>query len=309
MQNLQQHPVHATLCVPRLGPGAQRACTQFAMVLSCHNATALLQCQTPRWVTHHVAYHQHPVPTTTTPGGMQTQGGKVAQGFCKQEMQDFLRYFVHPLAEKCIQQRVDREARMQKPTLYSCDGKQVAFGEVVEHWKKQLQAAYRGLELQAWLPFPGVPKKCYQPTDTPYFLSYDNASSHSFWTDTAQSIHLPRRHLPLSLLQIIRICPKGHDIHQLVEHSIGAIKKHVATELVQATLHQEPIGTDLLWDLVQDGMLKYNAASWKANLVKLECALQIIAADKTEVVEFEYPKGRKRTFPGQAGNYAPMFVS
>lgn len=240
---------------------------------------------------------------------MQTQEGKVAQGLCKQEMQDFLRYFVHPLAEKCIKQRMQREAQMRKPPMYSCCGKQMSFAEVVECWKQQLQAAYRGLQLGAWLPFRGVYKGCYRPTDTPYFLSYDNASAHSFWRDKAQKKHMTRGEMQLSLLQIIRISPKGHDIHQVVEHSIGAIKRHVAAELVQATLHQEPIGTDLLWDLVQDGKLKYNAASWDANMVKLTWALEVIAADHTEVIEFEYPKGRRRAFPGQAGNYAPMFLS
>lgn len=224
-------------------------------------------------------------------------------------MQDFLRYFVNPLAEKCIKQRMHREAQMQNPPMYCCDGKHVPFAEVVEHWKHLLQAAYRGLEVGAWHPFRGVYKSCYRPTETPYFLSYDNASAHSFWRDTAQKKHMTRCEMVVSLLQIIRISPKGHDIHQAVEHSIGAIKRHVAAELVQATLHQEPIGTDLLWDLVQDGKLKYSAASWKANMVKLTWALEVIAADHTEMIEFEYPKGRKRSFPGQAGNYAPMFLS
>lgn len=230
--------------------------------------------------------------------------------FCKTEMQDFFRYFVCPLAQKCIQTRKDREGAMREPPTYVCDGRKVTFSGLVEHWKQELEDAYTGLTKGAWCAAPHVDIGCYQPTELPYFLSYDNAPAHSLWEDSKKNNnHLKRESMPLSLLQIIRICPKGHDFHQLVEHAIGAIKGHVSRNLVGAMDHQEPIESDLVWDLVQEAKGLFTDASWNANLVRLNHALRVIAAERSETVRFAYPKNVEREFAGQAGNYAPMFLS
>ena len=240
---------------------------------------------------------------------MQTENGKVAESFCKSEMQDFFRYFVHPLAELCVAKRAQKEARMRDPPRYDCDGRMVTFTELVQHWGDALQAAWRGLEMQAWYADPNVDKECYMPTKTPYFLSFDNAPAHSLWVNLKRKVHLSRDAMPLSLLQIIRICPKGHDFHQIVEHAIGAIKGHVARQLADARTNGEPIETDVLWDVVRDGCSLFTAKSWDANLTRLNHALAIIAAEREEIVRFNYPDNVEREIPGQAGNYAPMFVS
>lgn len=238
----------------------------------------------------------------------QTEKGEPAKAFCKEEMQDFLRYFVHPLAEKCIRLRARAESRMDKPPLYKCGEFMVPFSVLVDHWKRELDAAYRGLEVHAWHPAPEVHPRCYEPTDTPYFLSFDNAPTHSLWQDWKVQ-HLTREQMPVSLLQVIRICPKGHDVHQLVEHAIGAIKGHVARGLREAVQDEEPMETDVVWDLVQDGTSLFDASAWAKNIKRLNIALRIIAAERSETVRFCYPSEVEREFPGQAGNYAPMFVS
>lgn len=240
---------------------------------------------------------------------MQTADGKVAEAFCKSEMHDFLRYFVHPLAELCISRRAQREAQMHNPPLYACGGQMVTFSGLLQHWKGALLAAYNGLDKGAWFAHPNVPNNCYEPTQQPYFLSYDNHPSHSLWVNLKKKVHLSRDVLPLSLLQIIRICPKGHDIHQLPEHGIGAIKGYVARHLKDAAEHGEPLETDVVWDIVRDGTSVFNAKSWDKNLVRLGHALRIIAADSDQVVRFSYPGDTKREVLGRAGNYAPMFVS
>lgn len=241
---------------------------------------------------------------------MQNEQGKPATSFCKAEMQDFFRYLVSPLAQQCIETRKQREGNMQEQPEYFCDGRMVTFSGLVDHWKRELEAAYRGLTQGAWHAAPYVDKECYEPTEQPYFLSFDNAPAHSLWVNKKkQHNHLKRDSMPLSLLQIIRICPKGHDFHQVVEHAIGAMKGHVARNLVGAMEHQEPIESDLVWDLVQDARSLFTADSWKANMVRLNHALRIIAAERFETVRFRYPGNIEREFPGQAGNYAPMFVS
>ena len=240
---------------------------------------------------------------------MQNEAGKKAEGFCKSEMQAVFKYLVHPLLELHINRRMIREDSMQEVPLYWCGGRQVPFSGVVAHWKQQLQAAYVGLQNKAWHSSPGVEVECYKPTTTAYFLSFDNAPAHSLWINLKAKKHLSREQMPLSLLQLIRICPKGHDVHQHVEHSIGVIKVSVAKELCRSAELDEPLNTDLVWELVQDAKTSYHAGSWKDNLVKLRAALKVIAADSGEAVVIEYPQGHHRTFPGQAGNYAPPFLS
>ncbi len=229
-------------------------------------------------------------------------------------MQDVLKYLVHPLAEKCMRLRQWKEANMDPQPLYMCGGRMRTFTGLMEHWHADIGAAHMGLTSGAWRAEKKVPWECYAPTEVPYFLSFDNAPAHSLWTKPPKAPQSRRRHLtrsemPLSLLQIIRINPKGHDIHQVVEHSIGAIKGHVGRELVQAVENSEPITTDLLWELVQDGTKLFDAQSWRGNQVKLTAALKVVAAQKDELVQVEYPVGKIRWFPGQAGNYAPMFLS
>lgn len=224
-------------------------------------------------------------------------------------MQAVFKYLVHPLIELHIQKRILKESKMQPVPLYLCGGRYVPLSRVAAHWKKQLNAAYRGLQNNAWHASPGVDIECYKPTDTTYFLSFDNAPAHSLWVNLKAKQHLSRQDMPLSLLQLIRICPKGHDLHQHVEHSIGVMKAAVAKELVRAACLDEPLNTDLVWELVQDAKARYHDGSWRENMVKLRAALRVVAADHGEQVQIQYPRGHVRVFPGQAGNYAPQFLS
>ena len=242
-----------------------------------------------------------------SPCFVQTVGGTTAKGICKAEWQAYMKYYLHPLLEQAIQHRIRREANSN--ARYECGGEMVPFERVVQHWGKQLQAAYRGLRQDKWQCSPGVEKDCYKPTEVPYFVSLDNAGCHSTWVGEAKDgVHLPRQEFPVSLLQMLTIHPKGHDVHQIVEHSIGAIKSHVEKGMARALLQGMPLTTDLMWDLVMEGAQLFTAESWDKNMKRLHHALEIIAADSNEVYEFEY-KGKVRKIAGQAGNYAPTIVS
>ena len=121
---------------------------------------------------------------------------------------------------------------------------QDSFCEIVDDWKAKLSGAFdlcmphktpQAERVQgAWIAEKNVPVSAYRPSAWPYFLSYDRGTMHSWWTDTQQKVHLKLPGVPL--MQFIRMPPRGHDLHQLVEHAIGAANGHVGKVLGKASV-------------------------------------------------------------------------
>ena len=244
---------------------------------------------------------------------MQTIDGEQAQGMCREEFQWFVLYFLHPLLEKCVKDRLAAEENSIE--VYDCgEGEYKLFKELVDSWKSRLKDAYKGLEEKKWYGKGGggtakwkVPIECYSPSTVPYFVSFDNAPAHSFWV-VRDKVHLARADMGPGLLQCIRICPQGHDIHQIPEHAIGVIKGHCKKELSTAMKTQNSVDNDLVYDAVQAAAANYTSESLDGNLVRLDHALKVISSEKTELVEFFYHKQWHYVY-GTAGSYAPMFLS
>ena len=89
------------------------------------------------------------------------------------------------------------------------------------------------------------------------------------------------------LLQIIEMPPRGHDLHQIVEHATGAMKSHVYRVLGAAREAGKQLTTALAARAVQEGIKLFTAESWDNNLVRLLECLQIVCAKRDEVVRFE----------------------
>ena len=235
-----------------------------------------------------------------------------AGGLCREEFQWFMRYFVDPLLQKAVTDRMQEEPNAKK---YMCMGVKVTYKQLVEHWHRELASAYDALTKGYWKGWAkdghernAIPMNLYLPTATPYFLSFDRSTAHSFWLDRTQVKHLSRANLRTSLLQLIRICPDGHDIHQTPEHAIGCIKGHVGRGIAAAVKDGKKLTMDFIYTLVHEGKKLFTADSWDANLERCWHALNVIARDVHEEYCFTY-KNHDRQERGTAGNYAPMYLS
>ena len=114
----------------------------------------------------------------------------------------------------------------------------MTFCDIVDVWRSKLSGAYECIvpgetpvhQVPAthWRAFPHVPVEAYKPTtgagQWPFFVTLDRSTAHSFWLKWHKE-HLLEPGFPL--LQVLKICPRGHDLHQIVEHAIGVIKSHV----------------------------------------------------------------------------------
>ena len=234
-----------------------------------------------------------------------TDGVTTAQGLCREEWQAFCKYFLHPIMEKAVLDRLRAEADGGK--TYACAGQQVTFAGLVEYWKTQLLAAYQGLRQGLWKTAPNVSMENYKPTLLPYFLSYDNCTAHSFWVNKGKQ-HLSRQEIPLSLLQLIRVAPCGHDMHQVVEHAIGVIKGHAHREMAKAGKEGVTLTSDMLFKAVQEGAKRFGPDSLDNNLVRLNHALNVISRELDDPYDFVY-KGKTYRVFGTAGSYAPIALS
>lgn len=161
-----------------------------------------------------------------------------------------------------------------------------SFCQIVDEWRAKLQGAYKLLVEHGTKPAPQgawfaelhVPRSAYKPREWPYFVTYDRGTMHSWWSDTKQQKHVPRPGVPL--MQIVRTPPRGHDVHQLAEHSIAPIKGHVNKVFKKARMGNHKLTTALGYRAVQDGCKRYHAGSWGKNWWKLRECLFIVGADK-----------------------------
>lgn len=243
---------------------------------------------------------------------MQTCRGKEARSLCKHEFQYFIRYFVHPLLMKTVNDRIlaERQHYLQTGewnTWSDGQGKEWTFEQLVYKWSQKLHDAYRALQQGHWKKHSKVDVECYAPTFLPYFFSCDNCKAHSFWIKL-RSKHLSREQLGTSLLQGLRINPHGHDVHQVVEHAIGCAKSNAATVLKEAKGNQVPLSTGMLWDAVQAGAKRFTADSLEENLERVQGCFTVIAAPSGAIVKVQY-RGKQYLVPGANGDFAAPRLS
>jgi len=205
-----------------------------------------------------------------------------------------------------------------------------SFCQVVDEWKAKLHGAYACLRPHsdrtknadgeggksswpkgAWFAHENVPKSAYEPTAVPYFVSYDRGTMHSLWTDTKQKVHLEKPGVPV--MQIIMMPPRGHDLHQIVEHCIGVGKGHARKKLGQARVRREKLTTKLAYDAFQEGISKFEQKVWHANFARLMIALKVVRTrpEDTVLLMKREPGGlvSRRRMRGTGGNYAYMQCS
>lgn len=237
---------------------------------------------------------------------MQNAKGEEATAFCREEFQDFMQFFLGPLIQKSIAARLAKaEAAIQK--VCCVDGKFLTLAEVVTGWQSRLQQAYQGLQKGLWSAKPNVPWECYRPTALPFFLTMDNAAYHSFYWGSGKE----RRHMPclgplLSLLQIFRPPPHGHDLHQIVEHAIGIAKREAKRIMRDAVRSGIPLTTDLMYVATQRGSRGMTAGSWDSNLVQMMHCLRVVAGNRRDGnYSYTDSNGRERFTPYTQGDFPP----
>lgn len=216
-----------------------------------------------------------------------------------------MKYYLDPLLQKAVRDRKEEDEEM-----YECNGRRVSFSALVDYWKQELEAAYAGLQEDLWKAWNwqyNIRKESYLPTEVPYFFSLDNAPAHSFWIKY-RTEHISRAQLGTSLLQAIRICPHGHDIHQIPEHAIGCIKAHVKKQLARAVRDGRFLTADQVFTEVYVGAELFDSDAWEGNRERWMHALEIVSRNENQLYQFTYKKQQLRAF-GTAGGYAPMIVS
>lgn len=239
-------------------------------------------------------------------------GATEASGYCRDEWQHFTKYFLNPLVQKKIKERVERE------------GPDSEVAKAVREWRTKLDGAYAclresprdgGLQPKerdcpgTWFTARNVSKCAYKPTtgpaEVPFFVTIDRSTAQNWWIVNKKD-HVEDPGVPL--LQVVLMPTRGHDLHQIVEHAIGAWKTHVYKALHKARAQGKVLTTKLVSQAVAAGSKLFTAASWDKNLQRLKVAIKIIAADKGQIVRV--PKrdrdGNKigeRDVPGTGGGY------
>lgn len=241
---------------------------------------------------------------------LQTVEGVESASICKEEWQAFMEYFVGPLMAKAINERLLREV-LKAPSYESPapNHAKLTFAQVVAHTSKKLREANRALLARKWEKAPNVSYKAYQPSEVPFFVTIDNASVHSYWID------LYKKHLDwpgVSLLQLIRMPPHGHDLHQLVEHANGVVKSHVTKKiraLMRRTAGQHIISADDIHLFVQEGKVLFTAESHEKNIRRVFECLKVVVAEKGEKVQVLTGSGKIVWAEGTRGWQAPNGIA
>lgn len=233
--------------------------------------------------------------------GVQRVDGDESCNICKEEFQAFIKWYVSPLVERKVKERLDRENAEAITPRYTVnkigpDGvtaipEQWTLQEICNFWQDELRGAFLGLRAKLWERRQKVCISAYEPTcrstrgdPPPYFVTLDNAGAHSFWITIKPRKHMERQ--GVSLLQLVTIPPQGHDAHQIVEHAIGAIKGWVNKQLrkcvregrkpTQATLHRA----------VKEGMQRFHAGSLARNIRRLRDCMRVVAARQGDNILF-----------------------
>ena len=213
-----------------------------------------------------------------------TVKGAEAHGLSKDEVQAFMQHFVAPLVQKTLRERYDQES-----SEVVCNGK--TFNAIYDEWRDLLHATYNriqpyeGEDPDRWRAAKDVPLKAYEPTDVPFFVTIDRAPAHSFYVGAGYKHHL--RDCGVPLLQLLIMPVRGHDLHQIVEHTIGCAKAHANRVLGAARANDVQPTTEMCYKAVMDGSKLYTADSWDRNLRRLQICLRIIASPRNETLQVD----------------------
>ena len=279
-----------------------------------------LLCRRRRWlgsnlVTPVATLHQTPAHITTIMRLQNVDGAAESGGFCRDEFQSFSKYFASPLIQQAIRKRYEKGSS----ELVTADQ---TFCDVVDSWRAKLDGAFDcmlpGTTLVrdvggAWSASKHVPVSAYKTTTDeannvmPYFVTLDRSTAQNFWVK-AKKQHLEHPGFPV--LQVIKMPPRGHDLHQIVEHAIGCIKSHVARVLGDARRMNRYLSTKMAADAVQAGCRKYTAEAWSKNLNRLLECLEVVAADRGQIIRFEridrWGNMYEVIVRGTGGGYCPL---
>lgn len=240
-------------------------------------------------------------------------GDKEATGYCRAEFQDFTKYFLTPLVQKKIQERMQKE------------GPDSDVAKAVADWRRKFDGAYKRLRVtpqdarkvgskQAneglWYTTKNVPREAYKPTtgegQVPFFVTIDRSTAQNWWEENKKK-HLKAPGVPL--LQVIIMPTRGHDLHQIVEHAIGTWKQYVYKQLAAYKRADKMLTTARVAAAVAEGIKLFNAQSFEKNLVRLKECCRIVSANTNEDVVIRKRNrqgedmGETITVKGKAGRY------
>lgn len=250
---------------------------------------------------------------------MQTVAGNEASGLCKEEYQAFMLYFVRPLVERAVRERLARENAMEPAPTYTVrrlkelggkgtgeqDGVEHTLQEICDFWKAELNGAWVALLNEKWLPhihaesgfhvqFSAYKPTCWREHSSqdassvvPFFVTLDNCGVHSHWLSNAKGKIVGHEQQPgVPLLQRPTMPPQGHDAHQVVEHAIGATKGFVSTAMARAVRDNAPLSCKMLHEAVLEGAKLFTADSLARNLIRLRRCMRVVAAAKGDKIEW-----------------------
>lgn len=233
---------------------------------------------------------------------MQTAKEKTAEGLVRSEVQDMCKYYLSQIMEEHVQKLCRENEEFKR-----------VHDEMAEHFK----AAFKALKDGKWDGPPSANKRMFKPTRRVYLFSWDNCKSHSFYVDTKQK---QMDFFGIPLLQMIQLCPNGHDIHQCPEHAIGVLKSEASK-----IIHEHPMGvpdTQVIYQALQDvvdgkggeEVCKFGPETMYSQMNRLRNCLKVVSTPRDEWVELDMEsccktKGvtqRKVRVQGTGGNYAYM---
>lgn len=244
---------------------------------------------------------------------LQTVDGDSSCALCKEEVQEFVRLFLIPKIQRALRERIAREDGVQETPQYECsDGSLRTLREIVDELGVVLGDVYSGLCQGLWHRHDkNVPIEAYRPNTgmIPFFLSMDNGPAHSFWLGRrAAQKHM--QHVGCSLLQLIFMSPHGHDQHQIVEHTIGVVKRR-ARGRVKEWAKQRPlsdvtptVACRFMYDAVCEAAAQVSGRSISNGLPRLRNALKQIATPRGVFIELTDRNGVVTVVEGTNGGYA-----
>lgn len=241
---------------------------------------------------------------------VQTVSGEDSAGVCKEEFQAFFKWFLVPMAERAVEARLAREENMEEvPKYEASDGQMHTLREILSSLRGTLRDLYASLQQGLWSRYnKKVPTAAYKPTDTahPYLVSMDNGPVHSFWDGAvAKGVHLEQP--GLSLLQMVYMSPHGHDQHQIVEHTIGVVKRKARRQVrkLAGQLELSPAEScRIMYDSVMQACGEVTGSSISNGLLRMWNALRQVAAPRGTFLNLVQRDGSVIQVEGTAGSYA-----
>lgn len=157
-----------------------------------------------------------------------------------------------------------------------------------------------------------MPIEAYNPENlpdhsTPFFMTVDNGPAHSFYLGENKLEHLTNP--GFSLMQLIFISPHGHDIHQIVEHVIGFIKRGSTKEFKQCVHGLQKVERSECCKIMYEAVLRMASEVKAESIAKGQArmfeALKLIGTVKGKELSVLVHGKRKRA-KSTGGDYSPL---